>query len=345
MPMEIVRQDITKMQVDAIVNPTNLYMDPGGGTDLAVHQAAGPQMTARCRELGVCPVGSVRVTPGFALPCRYVIHTAGPDWYQDDCADALLASCYRESLHQAVNLGCRSIAFPLIAAGTNGFPRRVALEIATQMIEEFLQHQDMTVYLVVFDKQAYEMSAELFRDVRAYIDDYYVEGCERQEEANYHRLMRSEMSPAPIAPPVCSAPDRKLSKSMFAAEETDAMDLASMLQQMDKSFSPTLLDYIDAAGISDVEAYKRSNVDKKTFSKIRCNEQYRPSKVTAVSFAIGLKLSYDQATHLLSTAGMCLSHANKFDVIIEYFLKSGNYLDIFEVNEVLYQFDQPLLGV
>ena len=121
--------------------------------------------------------------------------------------------------------------------------------------------------------------------------------------------------------------------------------LEDMLKQMDKDFADTLFYYIDKKGITDVEAYKLSNVNKKTFSKIKCDPNYKPSKLTAISFAIGLKLDLDETTHLLKTAGYSLSNCNKFDVIIQYFIETGNYKTIFDVNEVLYQFDQQLLGV
>ena len=359
MPLKIIRQDITKIQCDAIVNPTNRYMYPDGGVDLAIHEAAGKELLAFCHKLDVCNVGEAKITPAFNLPCKYVIHTVGPEWYYEKEPQKLLEMCYKNCLNLALENGCESVAIPLISSGRFGYPKDLALKIATNVISDFLYENEMLVYVVVYDKASYEISSKIYSDIVSYIDDNYTGECDRrfysatapEPKAQGRRFSAFETKEKkPPKEKVFGSFSAKLFPRLSEGEEFDYscdsdFNLDDMLQNMDKGFADTLFFYIDKKGMTDVECYKSSNVDKKTFSKIKCNKNYRPSKVTAVSFAIGLKLTFDEAVHLLSTVGMCLSHSEKFDVIIEYFLKTGNYKDIFEVNEVLYKFDQTLLGV
>ena len=363
MPLKIIRQDITKMKVDAIINPTNRYMEPGGGADLAIHEAAGPELYEYCQKLGGCPVGEAKITPAFNLPCKYIIHTAGPDWYRVDNPEELLVSCYQKCLSLAVTHNCESIGFPLISSGAYGYPKDKVLKVAIDVISEFLFDNELMVYLVVFDKRAYEISSKIFSNVLAYIDDNYIaEHCEQaiilneewygEEKTNAYvqrddiierrnkalREIRNENHTSPYSLGQTSENSEKFSN----IEATESLD--AMIKNMDKGFAETLFYYIDKKGITDVECYKMSNVDKKTFSKIKCNKNYKPSKITAVSFAIGLKLDLDETDHLLNTVGMSLSQSKLFDVIIKYFITTGKYDTIFDVNEVLYKFDEELLG-
>ena len=352
MPLKIIRQDITKIKCDAIVNPTNRHMWPGGGADAAIHEAAGPELLDYCQTLGGVSVGEAKITPAFKLPCKYVIHTAGPEWEGGLSGErVLLRSCYKESMRLAIKHGCKKVAFPLIASGLYGYPKDKVLKEAVDVIRKFLAHYEMEVYIVVYDKTAYSISRELYTDVQSFVDNFYVEMHSDmfdnfREEDNYasykaSRIMSDKMcADEPIekcsidAAPIC-----------YDSIPFQSKRLDNMLKDMDKGFAETLFSYIDKTGVTDVEAYKLSNVGKKTFSKIKCNKDYKPSKITAVSFAVGLHLDLEETRHLLSTAGMCLSRANKFDVIIEYFITTGKYETIFDVNEVLYQFDQVLLGV
>ena len=352
MPLKIIRQDITKIKCDAIVNPTNRHMWPGGGVDAAIHEAAGPELLDYCQTLGGVSVGEAKITPAFNLPCRYVIHTAGPEWVGGLSGErVLLRSCYKEAMELAIRHKCKTVAFPLIASGLYGYPKDKVLKEATDVLGEFLERYEMDVYVVVYDKTAYSISQDLFEDVTSFVDNFYVEAHSDmldvfREEENYasyraKRIMSDmlyradEQIPTPIkeAPTSCSGREKKSRK------------LDEMLKELDKGFAETLFEYIDKKGFTDVDAYKRANVSRKTFSKIKCDGQYRPSKITAVSFAVGLHLDLDETKHLLSTAGWALSRSEKFDVIIEYFIVSGKYDTIHDVNEVLYQFDQVLLGV
>lgn len=339
MPLKIIRQDITKMTCDAIVNPTDPYYSHGGGTDLAIHEAAGAELFTACIKKGRLSVGRVVITPAFELPCRFVIHTVGPEWEGGARGEeALLRSCYRESLRTAAENKCKSIAFPLIASGTFGFPKDRVLRIAVDEIGQFLMDSEMLVYLVVFDKSAYSISEKLFSDVVAFIDDAYAEPLYAMREYLSKAAPTSE-APHPIRKGFC----REKTKTCMPSAAVGSLD--DLLRNMDKGFADTLFELIDQKGLTDVECYKRANVDKKTFSKIKCNKDYRPSKITVISFAIALHLNMEETERLLRTVGMSLSRSNKFDVIIEYFITTGNYQSIFDVNETLYQFDQVTLGV
>ena len=357
MPLKIIRQDITKIKCDAIVNPTNEYLTPGGGTDAAIHEAAGPRLLEACKKLGGLAIGEAKLTPAFELPCKYVIHTAGPIWRDGEHNEqAHLEACYKNALTVAADKKCKSVAFPLISSGTFGYPKEQVLKVAMRVIGDFLFDNEMLVCIVVYDKTSYAISEKLFSDVTSYIDDAYIDepqmlmslpmqasmlGDEPIERFKRKRARKSEQEFEDIVQGCEMAPRMLPCK----AAPSDEASLEDMLRKMDKGFAETLFDFIDAKGMTDVECYKRANVDKKTFSKIKCNKNYKPSKVTAVSFAIALRLNLEETDRLLRTVGMSLSHSSKFDVIIEYFIKTGNYENIFDVNETLYQFDQVTLGV
>ena len=342
MPLKIVRQDITKIKCDAIVNPTDPHYSHGGGTDAAIHETAGEELYAACIAHGMLEVGDAVLTPAFGLPSKYVIHTVGPAWYGIKYdKESALRSCYTVCLALALSNNCESIAFPLIASGQLGFPKDRVLKIATEVITDFLFEHEMLVYIVVYDKESYAIGQKLFADIEAFIDDNYwndryqgrFDDAMRFQTSRRHIYNDSEPPRAPASPCLRASYDRP------------TPELDAMLNNLDCGFAETLFRYIDEKGISDVECYKRANVDKKTFSKIKCNKNYKPSKVTAVSFAIALRLTIEETNRLLNTVGMSLSHSSKFDVIIEYFITTGNYESIFDVNEVLYQFDQLTLGV
>ena len=340
MPLEIVRNDITKMKVDAIVNAANESLLGGGGVDGAIHRAAGLGLLAECRTLGGCKTGKATITGGYNLPAKYVIHTVGPIYDDGKHGEkALLESCYRESLALAKEHQCETVAFPLISSGVYGYPKDQALKVAIDVISDFLLENEMTVYIVIFDKAAYKISEKLFADIAEYIDDNYVD-----EHTDYSRD-RIRMNALPSMTPrkrrkksdddfleICDC------KAMLAEDDLDAK-----LKQIDESFSQMLLRKIDEKGMTDAECYKKANIDRKLFSKIRSDIHYKPSKPTALAFAISLELSLAETEDMLRKAGFALSHSNKFDIIIEYFISKGNY-NIFEINEALFAFDQSLLG-
>ena len=331
MPLIIVRNDITTMRVDAIVNAANESLLGGGGVDGCIHRAAGPELLAECRRLGGCRTGEAKLTRGYRLPCKYIIHTVGPVWHGGDHGEQeQLVSCYRTSLALARKHHCQTVAFPLISSGVYGYPKEQALRTAMDAIGAFLLEHDMTVYLVIFDRSAYQISSRLFADIAAYIDDHYVDA--------HTDFIRSRPCPASIPVETQMAPS-----PAFSPASRPPRSLDDRLKHLDAGFSETLLTRIDRSGKKDSEIYKRANVDRKLFSKIRSNPDYRPSKPTALAFAIALELDLTETRDLIARAGYALSRSSKFDVIIEYFISQRNY-NIYEINEALFVFDQSLLG-
>ena len=333
MPIQIVRNDITKISCDAIVNAANNSLLGGGGVDGAIQRAAGIGLLEECRTLGGCETGEAKITGAYMLPCKYVIHTVGPIWNGGNRnEEQLLRSCYRNSLILAKKNNCESAAFPLISAGVYGYPKEQALQIAVEEITSFILNNDMLVYIVIFDKGSFKISKKLVSNIAEYIDDNYVDE---------HFIARS--SNCFERKPRRAAEQRSSVSAAFEKDYFPAPSLSDVVGNLDESFSQMLFRLIDEKGITDVQCYKKANVDRKLFSKIRSNPQYKPGKNTVLAFAIALELDLDKTRELLMKAGFALSHSNKFDVIIEYFIKNGEY-DIFTINEALFEFDQVLLG-
>lgn len=343
MPLLIVRNDITKMPVDAIVNAANESLLGGGGVDGAIHRAAGPELLEECRKLGGCSTGDAKYTKAYRLPSRYVIHTVGPVWHGGSYGEReLLVSCYRRSLTLAAELDCSSVAFPLISAGVYGYPKEQAFRVAADTVTEFLQQHDMTVYLVVFDRASFRISSSLFADISAYIDDHYADAhAEPETLQQFRRLQSEKQKKRSFRAAVPEDEDERLFINLGAPDPS--VELDALLTELDAGFSETLLQLIDRSGRKDSEIYKKANVDRKLFSKIRSNPNYRPSKTTAIAFAIALELDLEETRDLIARAGFALSRSSRFDVIIEYFIRRKQY-DIFEINEALFAFDQSLLG-
>ncbi len=375
MPLQIIRNDITKVSADAIVNTANPKVAVGKGTDFSVYTAAGwDRLLEERRKIGEMIPGQAAATPAFDLDARYIIHTVGPAWQDGEHGEKeAVAQCYRNSLAIAAELGCGSIAFPMISTGTYGFPKDEALKIAVAEISEFLMDHDMDVFIVVFDKLAFEISGKLFSDIEEYISDHYVEqahGEQRKAAAGYLSGLSNEEHFPQEAPaekgslkeyddgdfeviyddeltsPIIAKTEQEKSTAtvgeeapLFPAE----VNIDDFLKKMDKSFSDYLFDLIDRSGMKDPDVYKKANIDRKLFSKIRSNPYYRPSKHTAVALAIALELNLDETLDLLKRAGYTLSDSDIFDLIIRFFIERGEY-DINEINCALYKYDQPLLG-
>ena len=341
MPFGIVRNDITKMTVDAIVNTVNPKPVIGSGTDAGIHAKAGLALLEARKKIGNIPVGSSAITPGYGLDAKYVIHTVGPVWQGGGHGEEnLLRQCYDSALNLALENKCESIAFPLISTGNYGFPKDRALQIAISAFSTFLMEHEMQIFLVVFHQDAFRLSEKLFNRVASYIDENYVQAKETAEYgASFRRKNRSAYR---------RRRDMEVCESSAVLEEllpcaSKAMSLDDALKQMDESFSEMLLRKIDEKGMKDSECYKKANIDRKLFSKIRSDRLYKPSKPTVLAFAIALELPLDETKDMLQKAGFALSHSNKFDIIVEYFIRNGKY-DIYEINETLFAFDQSLLG-
>jgi len=326
MPFFLVQNDITKMQSEAIVNAANTALLMGGGVCGAIFRAAGIQeMTKACAPLSPIKTGEAVITPGFSLPARYVIHTAGPVYHDGKSGEReLLQQCYSNSLQLAVQHKISSLSFPLISSGIFGYPKQEALEVARTTIEQFLAKHELTVYLVLFNKESFLAGTKLHTSIEQYIEEQYV-----QKHALKRDMLEIEAMELESVEEI---------RSPFYEP-----NLAEALSNLDEPFSDSLRALIQAKGKTEVEVYKKANIDRKLFSKIRSGNGYTPSKRTVLALAIALELSLEETEKLLRKAGYALSHNNIFDIIIEYCIVHKHY-KVLEVNEVLFSYDQPLLG-
>ena len=331
MPFQIVRTELTKMAVDAIVS------------------AAGPELPEACQTPGGCEAGQAIITCACGLPCQYMIHTVAPVWRGGLFGERRkLASCYRSALALAKERGCETVAFPLLSAGSRGFPGDKALRVAVDAIGAFLLENDMTVFLVIGEQESLALPPTLAADIQAYLDSHHIprrppqssrrEWNEAPESVCYCDAMPYEAGKDAPQAPMAPAPAPPAS----ASDTTAALD--ELFVDLDESFQQMLLRKIDERGMTDAQCYKKANVDRKLFSKIRKDVHYKPSKPTTIAFAVALELDLRETESLLRKAGYALSFSSKFDVIIRYFIERRIY-NIYEINEVLFHYDQSLLGV
>ena len=383
MPLEIIRNDITKVRADAIINTANPGVAVGRGVDSAIYEAAGRDLLlAERAKIGELRPGECAVTPAFALKAKYIIHTVGPAWEGGNSGEVeTVAKCYRNSLELAKQLNCESAAFPLISSGTYGFPKDVALKTAISEISGFLFGNDMTVYLVVYDKTAFEVSGKAFSGVKSYIDESEVVVHTHSRPVSgssgrYGRWLSEEilemdsmdLGEASDYRAPNMAPSRQIYSSPSAGSSSGAVrketrksksrpgifphirpvfrkdkSIDDVIKEKDETFQQYLFRIIDRKGLSDPEVYKKANIDRKLFSKIRSNVDYNPSKKTALALAVALELNMDETRDLLLKAGLALTHSSTFDLIMEYCIDHKVY-DIYEINCILFTYDQPMLG-
>ena len=340
MPFLMIRNDITKVAADAIVNPANRNLLQGSGTSRAIYQAAGEQeLTASCEAIGYCDLGKAVCTPAFRLPAKYIFHAVCPAWHGGGFGEAeQLASAYHSVLKLAAEYHCESVAFPLLSSGNYGYPKEQAFRIAVDTITGFVLDHDLTVYLVLYDRHSLAVSRKLFASVEEYIDDHYVaqndESYEfdrwRRESAERRRRLEEEAAPMleAAAPP---------------AAPMAARSLEHLMDNLGESFTTRLLRLIDERGLKDSTVYKQSNISRQHFSKIQCNRDYNPKKKTVLAFAVGLHLSEDETIDLLQSAGYAFSDGSKRDWIVRYCLEQKIY-NINQVNTLLFEYDQEQLG-
>jgi Predicted phosphatase homologous to the C-terminal domain of histone macroH2A1 len=360
MPFQIIRNDITKVSADAIVNTANPKPQIGSGTDSAIYAAAGEtHLLAERKKIGPIAPGLAVSTSAFALSAKYIIHTVGPSWTDGSHGERdILRSCYANSLALADALKCESIAFPLIATGVYGFPKDEALNIALSEIGRFLLTHEMMVILVVFDRRAMELSEQLVGGIEQYIDEHAAHELRKAEyggaftSANRRRRMarlrEEEELPALEMAETAAAPEtEEITAALPLAAESlpgfGGQSLDEVLRGAGETFQQQLFRLIDERGLDDVTVYKKANIDRKVFSRIRCKADYRPKKKTAVAFAIALELDLQTTLDLLSRAGIAFSPSDAFDLIVSYFITNRNY-DIYEINAALFKYGQPVLG-
>ena len=344
MPFKIIRNDITKVKADAIVNTANPLPTYGGGTDTAIYLAAGWEQLLEEREkIGVIEPGQAASTPAFNLDAKYIIHTVGPLWeggYFDE--RDVLHACYRNSLNLAAELSCKSIAFPLIATGVYGFPRDEALQIALAEINSFLLEHDMRVILVVFDETTFELSAKLVEDIEEFIDGEAEEAILQAEYA-VDLLYDSQSRSAYMTQETRRRKKREAKNIALNKSTTPEQTLDDMLANTGDTFQQRLLQLIDESGMKDSEVYKRANISKQLFSKIRSDVNYRPKKKTAVALAIALELDLPTMIDLLQRAEIAFSPSSKADQIITYYVTHKKF-NIIEINAALFDYGESLLG-
>ena len=376
MPFKIVRNDITKMNTEAIVNTANDYPTVGTGCDHAVYMAAGYEelLAYRRERIGFVKAGDAFVTPGFHLPAKYIIHAVSPVYIDGKHEEEmLLRSCYRKSLALAAEYGIRSIAFPLISTGGFGYPKEEGMRIAVDEIHAFLLNSDMQIYLVVFDEKATKMGRNLYPDLEAYIDLNYVQ--ERREEEygdaaplplaaakpsagkksekpgfqqsifqkpKASKDEASDISEAEYIEEACLFDEKEALFDEDAAIEEMERKLAERMAHMSDTFPQYLLYLISEKGMENAEVYKRAIVDKKVFSKIKNNPEYHPQKLTALCLCIGAKLNLDESKELLARAGYALSPCDKTDIIFSYFIEHGIY-DMIEIDIQLEEHGLPCI--
>lgn len=329
MPFKIVRADITKLQVDVIVNAANETLLGGGGVDGAIHKAAGPELLEECRQLGGCATGEAKLTRGYDLPAGHVIHTVGPVWKNGREGEiSLLIKCYKNSLNIAKENNFESIAFPLISTGAYGFPKEIALHVAQSVIKDFLEENEMLIYLAVFDKESFKLSGRFASSVEAYIDQHYVDLMANMDVSyNYDMQMRGRGS-----------------RQYSLGRPPRDIDFSGIKDKLEPTFSESLLKLIDQKNKTDVQVYKKANLDRKLFSKIRNDKNYKPKKPTAIAFAIALELDLEETRKFLETAGYALSRSSLSDIIVEYYITTEHY-NIMDINNTLFDYELPLLGL
>ena len=334
MPFLMIRNDITKVTADAIVNPANRNLLQGNGTSRAIYQAAGEQeLTAACEAIGYCEPGRAVCTPAFRLPAKYIFHAVCPAWQGGVAGEAeQLAGAYHSALELAVEHRCESVAFPLLSSGNYGYPKEQAFRIAVDTITQYVMEHDLTVYLVLYDRHSLAVSRKLFASVEEYIDDHYV--AQNDESYEFDRRRRLEEDAALPMMGAVPAP---------AAAPMAARSLEHLMDNLGESFTTRLLRLIDERGLKDSTVYKQANISRQHFSKIQCNRDYNPKKKTVLAFAVGLHLSEDETIDLLQSAGYAFSDGSKRDWIVRYCLEHKIY-NINQVNTLLFEYDQEQLG-
>lgn len=342
MPFKIIRNDISKVKADAIVNSANSEPVAGSGCEGAIYEAAGKELLLEARrKIGRIEQGGAAATAAFGLNAKYIIHTVGPVWIDGKHGErGVLEACYGNSLRLAEELGCESVAFPLISGGNCGFPKGTAVEAAVDAIGRFLRASEMKVTLVVLSRKALEISERLTEGVERFIDENAADEIISKEYArnlNYRAVLAGRRERDDL---IASESDPPVAGTLYSLS---GKTLDEILVDKEDSFRARLFKLMDEKKIGDVEFYKKANIDRKVFSRMRVKEDYKPTKMTALASAIALELDLPATADLLARAGIALSPSSKFDLIVSYFIMHGDY-DINKINTVLFKYGQPAIG-
>lgn len=340
MPFEILRKDITEMEVDAIVNSTSPFPSVGGGADFAIHQKAGAELLKERASFGMLQTTRAIITKGYNLPAKHVIHVVGPiylDFHDEE--EKLLYQTYLNALKLADQYHLESIAFPLISSGTFGFPKGIALDIALKVTKAFLEEHDMMIYLLVYDNESYQASKERLKDIKSYLE-MKENGNDLNVFYSYKRFENSIQNEETANYSTSFFNESRVKPSRKGQTKRSLIDVVDGLQE---TFVKSLIRHINEKGLNYIKVYKNANIDRKLFSKITSNDNYQPKKETVIAFAIALELNLDETKDLLNKAGYSLSPSKKFDCIIEYFIENEIY-DMYEINVALSYFKQKGLG-
>lgn len=328
MPLHLICADLTKFPCDAVVISADEQLR-GGSMLGAFSSAGGAHFLDGLKLLQALPAGSVQNIRGKYFQCKHTIITTAPTWQDGNSGEReLLAACYRNSLERARKLGCKKIAVGLINSHAYGIPQDIALNTAISAISDYLEQHELEVYLTNFDLKSYAETSAREQRLDAFMRDRY----------------KTDFAPKFAALMGGTARKNSVQAEAFAQVCYEkAPGLEAAMQMLDESFTEMLLRKIDERGMTDAECYNRANIDRRHFSKIRSDKHYHPKKATAIAFAIALELNLSETEELLRKAGYSLSHSSKSDIIIEFFIREGNY-NVFDINEALYEYDQKLLG-
>lgn len=332
MPFLMLRNDITKVHADAIVNPANPWLRQGSGTSRGIYLAAGEeQLTAACGAIGRCEPGKAVCTPGFALPAKYIFHAVCPRWHGGTMQEEQkLSSTYGSALQLALEYQCTSIAFPLLSTGNYAYPKEQAFRVAMEVITRFLLEHEMMVYLVLYDRESVAVGQKFAASLDQYIDDHYA--IHNDEGWGWGACLRAAHGEL----------QGKVRPRLPEGESPQSLE--QMLSGWQKeTFSEQLLRLIDERGLKDPDVYRGANLTRQHFSKIRSNMDHRPTKRTALALAVSLQLTVPETEVLLQSAGFAFSNCSKQDIIVRYCMEHKIY-NINRVNALLYQNDQEQLG-
>lgn len=346
MPFKIIRDDITKVKADAIVNPANPEPVIGGGVESAIYKAAGKEKLLEARkELGRLQPGKVGVTEAFNLDAKYIVHVSGLYWKGGNSFEArCLKECYEKALKAALDKGSKSIAFPLLGTGTYGFPKDIGLDVAVSTFTEFLEEYEMDITLVVFGNDAVNVSGKLVDEVRSFVDDKYVKEAleaEYKKDRNIERYaLPNERFHLLLKEETYDVLDNACTKDTFSAKPSGSLE-AALKNIYKESFEKHLQQLINKKGLRNSEVYAAANISKQYFSKL-FKGQVKPSKDKMLALAVGLRLNTDEVVDFLRIAGYALSPISQTDTVVEYFIRKQEY-NVLKINIVLFDYGlEPL---